>query len=205
MTRTIAFALALMLLPLTAQAHGKEDHANHAAVAPTSAPEPIANLAKIKDKFTLVNQDGKTVTEKSWPGKFKLVFFGFTTCPDMCPAALEKLSAALKKLGPKAEKVQVLFITTDPETDTPKVIKAYLHPQYKTVEGLTGTAKQIHAAEASYKVFASKTAAGVDHSLYIYLMSPEGQLLQMFGNEEPAEKIAATTQAFIDAAPAKKE
>jgi protein SCO1/2 len=162
------------------------------------SPVPIENKAGIKDSFSLVDQNGHAVTEKSWPSKYKLVFFGFTSCPDECPATLQKLTVALNALGKKAGKVQTLFITVDPDTDKPAVLKTYLKNFDKSIAGLTGTKKQITAAEESYKVFASKSEQGVDHSAFVYFMSPEGKLLQMFSLDESAENIVKGINSFID-------
>ncbi|MDF3024249.1 MAG: Classical-complement-pathway convertase [Alphaproteobacteria bacterium] len=87
--------------------------------------KPIAG-STVGGAFTLVDGAGKSVTEKSWPGKYKLVFFGFTSCPEICPTTLTAIGGALEKLGAKADKIQPLFVTTDPGRDTPEVVKAYV-------------------------------------------------------------------------------
>jgi protein SCO1/2 len=147
--------------------------------------------------FSLVDQNGKKVTEKSWPGKYKLVFFGFTHCPDTCPATLQKFSVVMKKFDPKGEKIVPLFITVDPARDTVKTLKSYLS-SYPLIVGLTGTEKQIDAAEQSYKIYAARTPGQSnedhaeymeDHSAYIYLMSPDDKLLQTLPPDDPAEAM----------------
>lgn len=185
-TMIITTACLVLATPAISFAHGLD------------SPTPVDNAAGIKDSFTLVDQNGRPVTEKSWPGKYKLVFFGFTSCPDECPVILGKLTAALKTLGDKAAKVQTLFITVDPATDTPKVLKGYLKNFDKSIVGLTGTKKQISAAEDAYKVFASDTDHGVDHSSFVYFVSPDGKLLKTFGTDETAANISNGISSFVD-------
>ena len=146
--------------------------------------------------FSLTDHTGKPVTEKSWPGKYKLVFFGYTSCPDTCPTTLQKLTAVMQQLDPKGEKIVPLFVTVDPERDTVKVLAEYMTHFSPFIVGLTGTEAQIKGVEESYKVYAAKQPgqskddyAGYmeDHSAYIYLMSPDDKLLQTFGFDETAE------------------
>lgn len=145
--------------------------------------------------FTLVDGDGKTVTEKSWPGKYKLVFFGFTHCPEICPVALDKIAKALDQLGDEGKKIQALFISTDPGRDTPEVVKAFVANFHKDIVGLTGSEEQVKAAESAYKVYAAKSGDGadyqVDHSAYIYLMSPDDAMLGILGSDAKADDIVA--------------
>jgi len=184
-----AIVCAMLVYATSSFAHGLD------------SPTPMANIAGIKDSFSLIDQNGHAVTEKSWPGKYKLVFFGFTSCPDECPTILQKLTVALDKLGDKkAGKIQTLFITVDPDTDTPAVLKTYLKNFHKSIVGLSGTTKQIEAAEVSYKVFASKGEKGVDHSAYTYFVAPDGHLLTAFGTDESAENVVKGINSFIDSA-----
>ena len=151
--------------------------------------------AQVGGAFSLVDHTGKSVTEKSWPGKYKLVFFGFTHCPDTCPTTLQKLSAVMEQVDPKGAKIVPLFVTVDPERDTAPVMAQYVKNFSPTIVGLTGTEAQIKAIEESYKVYAAKQPSQTkgdyaeymeDHSAYIYLMSPDDKLLQVFSFEEPA-------------------
>lgn len=155
--------------------------------------------------FSLTDQTGKAVTEKSWPGKYTLVFFGFTHCPDICPAGLQKIAAAMEKMDPKAEKVVPLFITVDPARDDVKTMAAYVATFSPTIVGLTGTQAQIDTAVSAYKVYATVEKEDhdhghgghedmadmpkVNHSGYMYLMSPEGKLLETFGANTTAETL----------------
>lgn len=180
-----------------------EDHAGHGMAEPADAA-PVAG-SSVGGAFALTDHYRNPVTEKSWPGKYTLVFFGFTNCPDICPAAREKITAAMRQLGPAlALRVQPLLITTDPARDTPDVLKAYLADNADCGEhdcswrflGLTGTEEQVKAAQDAYKVYAAKREGGddhhymMDHSAYTYLMSPDGALLEIFGKDATAEEMA---------------
>jgi protein SCO1/2 len=167
----------------------------------TPAPDAENNTvagSSVGGAFALQDFNGNDVTEKSWPGKMKLVFFGFTSCPDICPAALEKVTAALKISG--TDKVQPLFITVDPARDTGEAMKAYLANYDASYVGLTGSEEQLKAAQDAYKVYASKQEPvspehaehyNVDHSGYIYLIGGDEQLLEIFGKDATADAIAA--------------
>lgn len=132
--------------------------------------------------FTLVNQDGQTVDQTLLNGKWSLVFFGFTYCPDYCPTTLGVLNAVKEQLGDDAKDLQIVFVSIDPERDTPQMMKDYLSsdgfPQ--GVIGLTGTPEQVAAAAKAYRVYYQKSGEGegytMNHSLTIYLMGPDGKL-----------------------------
>jgi protein SCO1/2 len=175
-----------------------------------AAVEPAAGQAmagvSVGGPFTLVDHTGKKVTEKSWPGKYKLVFFGFTHCPDTCPATLQKMSAIMDHTDPKGEKIAPLFITVDPERDTSQALAAYVKNFSPFITGLTGTPSQIKAVEQSYKVYAAKSPKQSneeyaeymeDHSAYIYLMSPDDKLLETFAFDDPAEGMVAKIKQSV--------
>jgi len=153
--------------------------------------------------FTMTDHNGNAVTEKSWPGKKKLVFFGFTHCPDICPAALDKIGAALKELGADADKLQPIFVTTDPKRDTPARLKEYLADYDSRVVGLTGTDAQVEHIKSIYKVYAAKADGEdaenylMDHSGYIYLMSDNDELLEIFGSDSTAETLVQKSAAHL--------
>lgn len=153
--------------------------------------------------FTMTDHNGNAVTEKSWPGKKKLVFFGFTHCPDICPAALDKIGAALKELGADAGKLQPIFVTTDPKRDTPARLKEYLADYDSRVVGLTGTDAQVEHIKSIYKVYAAKADGEdaenylMDHSGYIYLMSDNDELLEIFGSDSTAETLVQKSAAHL--------
>lgn len=137
--------------------------------------------ALVGGPFTLTDHTGKRVTEKDFRGKFMLVMFGFTFCPDVCPTELQLISAALDKLGPKADRVVPLFISIDPERDTPAQLALYIKSFHPRLVGLTGTPAEIEAAARAYRVYVKKvtdpkSSAGytMDHSALIYVMGEDG-------------------------------
>src|SRR6476660_5730160 len=130
-----------------------------AALIVTSAQGPkveTTGTALIGGPFTLVDQNGKTVTDRDFRGKYMLLFFGFTHCPDICPAELQVMSAALDELGSKANEVIPIFITLDPERDTPFVVSDYVMNFGPRFVGLTGSPEQIAEAAKAYRVVYSK-------------------------------------------------
>ena len=155
--------------------------------------------------FTMVDHNGATVTQDSWPGKYKLLFFGFSHCPDICVGAVVKISDVLEKLpAEKAAKIAPLFVTADPGRDTPEVMKAFLADFDSTIIGLTGTAEQAEHIIKLFRVYAKKSdnpeAEGgyvIDHSSYFYLMSPDGKLA-MFRESDRIEDIAHDVAVLID-------
>ena len=131
--------------------------------------------------FTLTDQDGKTVDQTILNGKWTLVFFGFTYCPDYCPTTLGVLNAVQERMGDKAEDLQIVFISIDPERDTPQMLKDYLSSDGfpDGVIGLTGTPEQVARAAKAYRAFYQKVGEGegytMNHSLTVYLMGPDGK------------------------------
>ncbi len=152
--------------------------------------------------FTLVDHTGRTVTDKDFRGSFLLVFFGYTHCPDVCPLTLAQVSATLKALGKDARSVRPLFITVDPERDTPEVLASYVRVFHPAIIGLTGTLQQIRAVTKAYKAHYAKAPLKtadkvsypshykVDHTAFIYLMGPHGNFLEVFGFKTSPQKMA---------------
>ena len=130
--------------------------------------------------FALVNQDGRPVDQSVLKGKWSVVFFGYTFCPDYCPTTLTTLGKAMDQLGPKASDAQVVFITIDPERDSPAAMKSYISSRVfpKNIIGLTGTAAQVAQVAKAYGVYYQKEGSGstytMDHSTALYLMDPSG-------------------------------
>lgn len=150
--------------------------------------------ARIGGAFRLVDQDGKAVTEKDFSG-WLLIYFGFTYCPAVCPTELQKMVAVLRGLGDKAQKVQPLFISIDPERDTPDALKAYVAMFDPRLRGLTGTVAQIEAVKQEWRVYAEKVPEPdsgdytMDHSAFTYLMRPDGVLAGLYKPQDKAEDI----------------
>ena len=160
--------------------------------------------ALIGGPFALTDHMGKRVTEKDFEGKFMLIFFGYTFCPDICPAELQVISAALDELGDTAKKVTPVFITIDPERDTVEQMKSYVGNFHKQFIGLTGSMKEIRAAAKVYRVYfkkAANDASGsdyfMDHSSIVYLMSPKGEYLAHFNYGTGVDKMAKGIAKFL--------
>ena len=154
--------------------------------------------------FTLTAADGSAVTDATFRGKWLLVFFGYTFCPDLCPTTLMDIAGALQKLGPDAGRVQALFITVDPERDTPEVMGQYTAAFDPRIAGLTGTREQVDATAAAYgahserrKISADDTGYVVDHSTYLYIMDPQGRFVRGLSFDTPSERIAGTLRDLM--------
>jgi protein SCO1/2 len=148
--------------------------------------------------FTLVHHDGRTVTEQDFRGRWLLIYFGYTFCPDVCPTSLTLMTSALDRLD-EAERAKVtpIFITVDPARDTPEVMAGYVSAFAADMIGLTGSDEQVAAAMKAFKVYAAKvksddpTAYTVDHSSILYLIGPDGRFVQHFAHGVGVEDIAA--------------
>jgi protein SCO1/2 len=160
--------------------------------------------ALIGGPFTLVDQTGRTVTDQDFRGRYMLVFFGFTHCPDVCPVELQVMSASLDELGPKAEQVVPIFITLDPERDTPEVVGAYVKNFGSRFVGLTGSPEAIAAAADAYRVPYAKVQEDIrkpdytiDHSALVYLMGKDGEYVTHFDYGTPAAKVTETLRRYL--------
>lgn len=131
--------------------------------------------------FTLTDQDGRTRRSSEFAGRYMLIYFGYATCPDVCPTTLVLMADALAKVDPKGTRVVPIFITIDPERDTPKVLKAYVRSFGPSFVGLTGNLKTITRVARDYRVYFRKQKLdggyGLDHSSVIYLMGPDGKFI----------------------------
>ena len=152
--------------------------------------------------FRLTDQNGKTVTDADLKGKWSLVYFGYTHCPDACPTALNDISIALEDLGTKRDAVRPVFITVDPERDTPEALKAYVTSFDAPILALTGTPEQVAQAAKGYRVYYAKhpEAGGdysMDHSSVIYVMDPQGRFTASFTHESTPEQIAERLKKLL--------
>ena len=156
--------------------------------------------ADIGGPFQLVDHEGRAVDESLLQGKWSLVFFGFTYCPDYCPTTLAALDATQARLGDRAKDLQIVFISVDPERDTPKALKDYLSSDGfpEGVIGLTGTPEQVKAAADAYKAFYQKVGEGegytMNHTLTVYLMGPDGRFRSAVAEELGPERSAAVIE-----------
>lgn len=163
---------------------------------PDSAGVEIKGVPQIGGDYTLVDQRGRTVTSRSFLGRPMLVFFGFTHCPDVCPTTLFELTSRLKALGTEAEGLQILFITADPERDTPEQMALYLQSFDPRILGLSGSREQVDVAIAAYKVVAKKAplAGGgynVDHTASVFMMDSQGRFAGLIDHHESEEMAIA--------------
>ena len=168
-------------------------------------PEPGSHSAlAIGGPFTLTASDGQTVSDASFRGKWLLVYFGYTYCPDVCPTTLNDIAEALEKLGPLADRITPLFITVDPERDTPDVLGRYVKSFDPRIVGLTGTPEQIADVAREYRVYFKKRPTGknpddylMDHSSILYVMDPEGRYVTLISTEQKPGQIAARLRQLI--------
>jgi protein SCO1 len=149
------------------------------ALAPRKI-EQTEGVAAIGGPFTLVDDTGAPVTDKTLAGKPYVIYFGYTYCPDVCPTTLFDLSRWIKALGPDADKLNYVFVTVDPERDTPKLMHAYLSSFDRHIRGFSGTPEQIAKIAKEYRIYYKKIPTGdgsyvMDHSAMIYLMNADGK------------------------------
>ncbi|MBK5960963.1 copper-binding protein [Rhodoplanes elegans] len=156
----------------------------------------VATAAAVGGPFRLVDQDGKPISDTDFRGKPFLMFFGFTHCPDVCPTALFEASELLRALGPDASRTAVLFVSVDPERDTPAVLKDYLSSFEPGLRGVTGTPEEIAAVAKAFRVYYRKVPleAGdytMDHTAIVYLMDKQGKFVAPFNIKRAPEDAAA--------------
>jgi protein SCO1 len=156
----------------------------------------------IGGSFRLVDQNGKTVTDADLKGKWSLVYFGYTHCPDACPTALNDIAIALDQLGPRREAVRSVFITVDPERDTPEVLKEYVTSFDAAILALSGSPEEIARAAKAYRVYYAKHPEpggdySMDHSSVIYVMDPEGRFTASFTHQSTPEEIAERLKKLL--------
>lgn len=159
-------------------------------------PRPIAD-------FTLINQDGQSVRLSDYRGRLVLLFFGYTHCPDVCPTTLARLNQVMRALGDEAKAVQVLFVSVDPERDTPAVLKQFLSHFNPAFTGLTGQAEEVRAVTQAFGVYVQKeevgSAAGylVTHTARIYAIDPDGRLVLTFHPEMETQDVIADLKYLL--------
>jgi protein SCO1/2 len=163
-----------------------------------------ASAVTIGGPFTLSTPDGATVTDQTYRGKWLLVYFGYTFCPNSCPTMLLDIATALKELGPDAARVQALFITIDPQRDTPQVMQQYTGSFDPRILGLIGTQQQTAAAAQEYGAYYVRHSTGpnvndyvVDHSTYLYVMDPEGKFVRAFHGDTSGDSIADVLRGLL--------
>jgi protein SCO1/2 len=160
--------------------------------------------ALVGGPFALIDQNGKPVTEQDFRGRYMLVFFGFTHCPDICPAELQVMAASLDQLGDQASKVVPVFVTLDPARDTPEAIAAYVKNFGPRFVGLTGSPESIDRMAKEYRVAYSKfqdkdsgNDYSIDHSTLVYLMGPDGEFIMHFAFGTSAAQMIDTLRRYL--------
>jgi protein SCO1/2 len=155
----------------------------------------ITGRADVGGPFRLTDQNGKSVSDADFRGRYMLVYFGYSFCPDVCPTTLAVMAQALEKLGGASRRVVPVFITIDPERDTPKVLADYMKAFGPSFVGLTGKEAAIKDVEKKYRVYAVKKPLekgnyGVDHSSVLYLMGPDGKLVSFYDEAISPDALA---------------
>jgi protein SCO1/2 len=176
----------------------------------TPADPPLAG-ARIGGPFQLIDQDGKTITDKAFVGKYRIMYFGYTYCPDVCPTTAQTIGAAMRLLDAGdptvSARVVPVFVTVDPERDTPAVVKQFVSAFYPRFIGLTGSAAAIDKIKTEYAVFASKgktTPNGgylVEHSNAAYLMDNDGKPLALLPTDQGPAATADEIKRWVKASP----
>lgn len=153
----------------------------------------------IRATYSLVDHDGTPVTERTHRGSWQLVQFGFTSCRVVCPRALTKLTAVLDELGPAP--LVPLYVTVDPDRDSPAVLRAFLTASYPRFTGLTGTAEQVDAAKEAFRVFTRRREApdgyDVQHTAVTYLLDPEGRPAHHWPDTRGAEEMVRDLRRLL--------
>lgn len=153
--------------------------------------------------FKLIDSTGRVVSDSGFRGKWMLVYFGYSFCPDVCPTELQVIASALDGLGPDAAKIAPIFITIDPERDTPEVIGGYVKLFDDRLIGLTGSVAEIAAVARAYRVYYAKaerkdsTQYLMDHSSFIYLMGPDGKLRALYRPGSTAQELTAALRTRL--------
>lgn len=167
---------------------------------------PLAG-APIGGAFELTDQDGARVSNDSLKGSYRLVYFGYSFCPDVCPVDVARMMrgfSSLEKADPeRAARVQPIFITVDPERDTPAALKVFVAAFHPRLIGLTGSPADIETAKRAYRVYAAKSEGSdpenylMDHTAYVYLMDPDGRPITYFQRDDNADAIAAGLKEWV--------
>jgi len=187
--KAVVLALALVGAPL-------------AACDGPAAPASPRSTIQIGGPFQLVDTNGRPVTDKSLLGKPTAIFFGFTYCPEVCPTTMAEMTAWLKALGPDADRLNVVFVSVDPERDTPEQLKLYLSNFDRRIQGFTGTPEAVAKTAKVYRVYYQKVATDgggytLDHSSAIYLFDAKGRFVEPIGYGGPPERGLAQLRALL--------
>jgi cytochrome oxidase Cu insertion factor (SCO1/SenC/PrrC family) len=186
-------ALIPYLLLVAALAGGLLWHESE--MVPGLGKTVITGQATVGGPFRLTDQAGKTVTNADFRGRYMLIYFGYSFCPDVCPTTLGVMAQALEKMGTDSARIVPIFITVDPSRDTPKVLADYMKAFGPQFVGLTGSDAEIKAAEKEYRVYAARRPLpngnyGMDHSSVMYLMGPTGKMVSFYDEAISPDDLA---------------
>lgn len=163
--------------------------------------------ADIGGDFMLTDHNGKAVSEATYSEDYKLVFFGFTHCPAVCPTELKKVADVMDELGERAEDITPLFITVDPARDSAEVMKEYVEKFHPKMVGLTGSQEQIDDVMKEYRVYATKVENDfmdgymMDHSAFLYFMTPDDKMAAIYPSQDTVENIVTDIKKLVPATP----
>jgi len=162
----------------------------------------VSTASAVGGPFKLINQNGQTITDEDFKGKPLLVFFGFTHCPDVCPTTLFEVSEMFRALGKDGDRANALFISVDPERDTPAIMKDYLSSFDPRLTAATGDRAAIEAAEKAYRVYSKKIPTKgddytMDHTAIVYLMDKQGRFVAPFNLKRSPQEAAADLRKFL--------
>jgi len=171
---------------------------------PTPAEESV-EVSEIVSRYLLMDTKGRAVSNEDFPGRFQLISFGYTFCPDICPTTLAEMSLVMDKLGERSARLQPIFVTVDPERDTPEVLRRYTEFFHPAIIGLTGSPELVRRAAEHFKVRYEKYRQpgaepgkySVDHSAGMYLLGPDGRFLVKFAYAMPPQEIAERITALM--------
>ncbi len=201
------FGFTLILSATGAPAHDKHVHKptpQRADATPDKSTLPATLKFEFGGPFSLIDHFGKRRTDKDFRGRHMLLFFGYAQCESICPVGLGRMAKALDELGPEADRVQPIFITVDPDNDTPEVIAAHVRTIHPRMIGLTGTKTELHAVARAYNVETKLLTEPGDkkpiyaHGSFIFLMKPDGKFATLFPPVLGPEAIAASVRRYVE-------
>lgn len=173
-----------------------------ATVTAASSGLVIAAPSPIDGNFSLSNTDGREVNDRTYRGKWELIYFGFATCPEVCTTVMQRVAVALQELGATAGKLQPLFITLDPVHDTPGRLASYLNTFDRRLIGLIGTEKQTQEAVRSFRMYVKRRAlesgtSTIEHSSFLFLMKPDGTFARLLSGDTSGHHLAEELRGLL--------
>ena len=207
--RNVYFYLSLAIIIIGVGFGLKVFNKNTIAVKPDETSATVKSYStgtpEIGGEYLLINQNGETVSNNTYLGKYTIIFFGYTFCPDVCPNTLSTFSSVLDLLGEDAAKVKPVFVTVDPTRDTPEKLSSYLTHFNKNLDGLTGSTEQIEHVKKIFRIYAVKSQQDeinfkdylMDHSTVSYLIGPDGKFITFFRYGAEPEVIVTKLRKFL--------